>query len=154
MPLTCATRPSPGGGAAGATRGPLHRAQKMEAIGYLAGGVAHDFNNLLTVMGGNASIALLDAIPGSQRSEVLSEILKGVSSAAELTRQLLAFSRKQVIAPKVMNLNDTVKQVSSMLRRLLGEDLEFATVLAPDLGQVRLDFVQVEQILAMWSCPG
>ena len=134
--------------------GQLHRAQKMEAIGYLAGGVAHDFNNLLTVMGGNASIALLDAIPGSQMSEVLSEILKGVSSAAELTRQLLAFSRKQVIAPKVMNLNDTVKQVSSMLRRLLGEDLEFATVLAPDLGQVRLDFVQVEQILAMWSCPG
>jgi len=125
----------------------LHRAQKMEAIGYLAGGVAHDFNNLLTVMGGNASLALIDAPAGSAMAELLSEILKGVSSAAELTRQLLAFSRKQVIAPKVMNLNGLIGQMSAMLRRLLGEDLEFKTILAPDLGQVRLDAGQLEQIL-------
>ena len=125
----------------------LHRAQKMEAIGYLAGGVAHDFNNLLTVMGGNASLALLDAPAGSPLADLLSEILKGVSSAAELTRQLLAFSRKQVIAPKVMNLNGLIGQMSAMLRRLLGEDLEFETILASDLGQVRLDAGQLEQIL-------
>jgi two-component system cell cycle sensor histidine kinase/response regulator CckA len=125
----------------------LHQAQKMEAIGYLAGGVAHDFNNLLTAIGGNASLALLEAPEGGGVAESLKEIMAAVDSAADLTRQLLTFSRKQVIAPKIINLNDVVNRLSSMLRRLLGEDLEFTTMLAPDLGQVRMDVAQAEQIL-------
>jgi len=125
----------------------LQRARRMEAIGYLAGGVAHDFNNLLTVIGGNASLARLDAGRDSQIAPLLSEITQAVSSAADLTRQLLAFSRRQVIEPKVMNLNDRIASLSSMLRRLLGEHLELVTILDPDLGLVRFDVSQAEQIL-------
>jgi two-component system cell cycle sensor histidine kinase/response regulator CckA len=125
----------------------LHRAQKMEAVGYLAGGIAHDFNNLLTAIGGNASLALLEAQENERLSGYLSEIVKGVSAAAELTRQLLTFSRKQVIQPRVLNLNDVVEYMTQMLRRLLGEDLELAAVLHPELGAVRLDLSQAEQVL-------
>ncbi len=125
----------------------LHRAQKMEAIGHLAGGIAHDFNNLLTAIGGNASLALTDAEPDAPLYTLLTEITKAVDSAANLTRQLLTFSRQQIISPRVLNLNDVVMHIRNMLRRLLGEDLELATRLAPDLGHVRIDMSQAEQIL-------
>jgi len=125
----------------------LHRALRMEAIGYLAGGVAHDFNNLLTVIGGNASLAMLETEPNGKVAALLAEIQQSVDSAAELTRQLLAFSRKQVIEPKVMNLNLRIGNLASMLRRLLGENLELVTELAPALGHVRFDLGQAEQIL-------
>jgi two-component system, cell cycle sensor histidine kinase and response regulator CckA len=125
----------------------LHRAQRMEAIGQLAGGVAHDFNNLLTAMGGNADVALGLLWPDSAVRAHLVEIRKAVDSAANLTRQLLAFSRRQVIAPKVLDLNDVVRQLSKMLVRLLGEDLEFACRLGEGVGRVRIDPGQMDQIL-------
>lgn len=125
----------------------LHQAQKMEALGLLAGGIAHDFNNLLTVIGGNASLALLDVGEDSKTAELLLEIVRGADSAAELTRQLLAVSRKQVIAPRTLNLNQIVTQSLSMLRRLLGEGVELRTELDPELGQALLDQAQVERIL-------
>lgn len=125
----------------------LHRAQKMEAIGHLAGGIAHDFNNLLTAIGGNAALALSDVALDSPLHLLLTEITQAVDSAANLTRQLLTFSRKQLISPKVLNLNEIVTHLKNMLRRLLGEDLELATRLASDLSQVRIDAGQAEQIL-------
>jgi two-component system, cell cycle sensor histidine kinase and response regulator CckA len=125
----------------------LHRAQKMEAIGYLAGGIAHDFNNLLTAIGGNASLALLGCPQDAPTRPLLTEINQAVASAADLTRQLLTFSRRQVIAPKVVNLNDVVAGLKKMLERLLGEDLELRTVLDPSLGHVRTDPGQAEQVL-------
>ena len=126
----------------------LRQAQKMESIGRLAGGVAHDFNNLLTVISGNVSLATMDLQPHDPLYESMTEVLKAVESAANLTRQLLAFSRKQVIDPKVLNLNAVVEHLLKLLRRLLGEDIELRTVLATDLGQVRLDPGQAEQIIA------
>jgi two-component system, cell cycle sensor histidine kinase and response regulator CckA len=125
----------------------LRQAQKMESIGRLAGGVAHDFNNLLTVISGNVSLATMDLQPSDPLYESMSEVLKAVESAANLTRQLLAFSRKQVIDPKVLNLNAVVDHLLKLLRRLLGEDIELCTVLASDLGQVRLDPGQAEQVM-------
>ena len=125
----------------------LDQAQRMEAIGYLAGGVAHDFNNLLTAIGGSASLALREAPAESAVAEALTDIMQGVESAADLTRQLLTFSRKQVIAPRVLNLNRVVEHLAPILRRLLGEDLEFKTNLALELGQVRMDVAQAEQVL-------
>jgi two-component system, cell cycle sensor histidine kinase and response regulator CckA len=125
----------------------LHHAQKMEAIGYLAGGIAHDFNNLLTAIGGNAALATIGKQGDENLSVYLSEIVKAVNSAAELTRQLLTFSRKQVTAPRILNLNAVINHLALMLRRLLGEDLELKTVLGTGLGQVQIDLGQVEQIL-------
>ena len=125
----------------------LERARRMEAIGYLAGGIAHDFNNLLTVIGGNASLARLDAARDSRLATLMSEISQAVSSGANLTRQLLAFSRKQVIEPKVMSLNERIEHLTPILRRLLGEHLELETVLDPALGPVRFDLSQAEQVL-------
>jgi two-component system, cell cycle sensor histidine kinase and response regulator CckA len=125
----------------------LHRAQRMEAIGQLAGGVAHDFNNLLTAIGGNASFAMMDLPRDSPVRGSIFEIQKAVDSAANLTRQLLAFSRQQVVAPKVLDLNDVVRNLYKMLTRLIGEDVEFSTELAGDLGRVRIDRGQIDQIL-------
>lgn len=122
-------------------------AQKMEAIGHLAGGLAHDFNNLLTVIGGNASLGQIKVDRDSPVYKFLSEINSAVQSAANLTRQLLAFSRKQVIAPKVLDLNGIIIRLRRMLGRVVGEDLEFTTVLAEDLGHVCFDPGQMEQIL-------
>jgi PAS domain S-box-containing protein len=125
----------------------LHRAQKMEAIGHLAGGVAHDFNNLLTAIGGNASVALADeALPETIRP-LLAEISQAVTSASNLTRQLLAFSRREVIAPRVLNVNDVLQRVQRLLRRLLGEEVRLELRLDPALGQTRIDPGQLEQIL-------
>ncbi|CAA9339559.1 MAG: Sensory box histidine kinase/response regulator [uncultured Gemmatimonadetes bacterium] len=125
----------------------LLQAQKMETVGRLAGGVAHDFNNLLTVIKGNTQLLLAELPPGSPMREELEEI-DGVSGrAADLTRQLLAFSRRQVLQPRVLDLNAAVADADRLLRRLLGEDVEFRTTLDPALGAVRADPGQLEQVL-------
>ena len=126
----------------------LRQSQKMEAVGQLAGGVAHDFNNLLTIILGYSDVLseTPDASP-DQRREMLSEIHQAAEKAAHLTRQLLAFSRKQVLEPKVMNLNDAVASIEKMLRRLIGEDITIHTDLASDLRQVSADPGQIEQVI-------
>ena len=125
----------------------LRQAQKMESIGRLAGGVAHDFNNLLTVISGHVSLAIMELQPNDPLYESMTEVVKAVDSAANLTRQLLAFSRKQVINPKVLNLNSVVEHLQKLLCRLLGEDIELRANLSQELGQVRMDPGQVEQII-------
>ena len=111
----------------------------MEAIGRLAGGIAHDFNNLLTTIAGNVELARMDADSYDLLCEHLEEITKASESAAALTRQLLAFSRRQVIVPRALNLNDLVDHLQKMLSRLIGETIELKTQLAPDLGPVMID---------------
>ena len=101
----------------------LRQSQKMEAIGRLAGGVAHDFNNMLTAIGGYTALALEHAETGSTLRGDLDEIRKATDRAALLTRQLLAFSRKQVLMPELLDLNGVVLELESMLRRLIGEDI-------------------------------
>jgi PAS domain S-box-containing protein len=123
------------------------QAQKMESIGRLAGGVAHDFNNLLTAIKGNLELALTETRPDDPLFEYLTGADKAADSATSLTRQLLAFSRKQVIAPRVINLNDVVARVRTLLARLIGEDISLEQFAARDLGAVRLDPSQAEQIL-------
>jgi PAS domain S-box-containing protein len=125
----------------------LYRAQRMEAIGQLAGGVAHDFNNLLTAIGGNVGLARKQLAPDSPACSNLDEIRKAVDSAAHLTRQLLAFARRQVVAPKVLDLNEVIRQLSKMLQRLLGEDLELTCELAEGVGRICIDPGQMDQIL-------
>ena len=124
----------------------LRQAQKMEAVGNLAGGIAHDFNNLLTVINGNADRALgledLVAVRGS-----LGAVLKAGTSAAALTRQLLAFSRMQVLRPRVLDLADVLVNVEEMLDRLLGENVRLERTIDPGLGNVRVDPNQIEQVL-------
>ena len=124
----------------------LRQAQKMEAIGRLAGGVAHDFNNLLGVIIGYTTL-LEDATEDAALRKKLSEIHKAGQRAAELTRQLLAFSRKQVLEPRVVNLNSLIADMEKMLRRLIGEDVHLATALDASLGQVRVDPGQIEQVI-------
>ena len=125
----------------------LLQSQKMEAIGRLAGGVAHDFNNLLTAITGYADL-LLDEIgeAGEMRADA-EEILRAAERAADLTRQLLAFSRRQVLLPKVLDLNALVADVERLLRRLIGEDIELVTVLEGELPHVKLDPGQLEQLV-------
>jgi len=125
----------------------FRQAQKMEAIGQLAGGVAHDFNNLLTVILGFTAF-LDDAFEkGDPRRKDLLEIQKAGERAASLTRQLLAFSRKQILQPSLLDLNVVVTNTSGMLRRLLGEDIEFVTVLESHLAPIVADAGQLEQVL-------
>lgn len=130
-----------------AIEGQLLQAQKMEAVGRLAGGIAHDFNNLLTAIFGSSDLLLEDLSVDDQRRTEVEDIKKAAQRAAALTRQLLAFSRQQVLAPQVLNLNALIADVEKLLRRLLREDLEFRTVLAPDLGAVRADPGQLEQVI-------
>src|SRR5579862_5096029 len=119
----------------------------MEAVGRLAGGVAHDFNNLLTVILGYAQI-LSDGVPmGSRLADSTGQIKSAAERAAGITRQLLAFSRKQVLSPRVINLNDTMMNLDSLLRRLIGEDIDVLTLPANDLGSVKADPGQIEQII-------
>ncbi|MDP3769253.1 MAG: PAS domain S-box protein, partial [Dehalococcoidia bacterium] len=125
----------------------LRQAQKMDAVGRLAGGVAHDFNNLLTVMMAEAEMALEQPTDASAVRESLQEIRRAGASAAALTRQLLAFSRKQVLEPETLALNDLVSQLDKMLRRLIGEHIEVAMNLSPDAVSVRADRGQIEQVL-------
>ena len=125
----------------------LRQAQKLEAIGQLAGGVAHDFNNLLTAIMGYGQLLTkrLDT-HGPARRDV-DEILRAADRAASLTRQLLAFSRQQVLEPRVLDLNAAVSDVDKMLRRLVGEDVDLVTAPAADLGRVKVDPGQIEQVL-------
>ena len=125
----------------------LVQSQKMESVGRLAGGVAHDFNNLLTVMKGYIELARHDVAADSPLAEDLESVNRAIDSAAGLTQQLLTFSRKQIIHPRVLDLNESVARVHGMLRRVLGEDIELRLVTAPDLGRVRFDPNQSEQIL-------
>jgi PAS domain S-box-containing protein len=125
----------------------LRQAQKMEAVGRLAGGVAHDFNNLLTSLLGHADLAMAQLSPSSTLHEDLGEIKAAGLRAAALTQQLLAFSRKQVLEPKVIDLNTIVEGVGRMLSRLIGEDIELVTVLASDLGRTKADPGQMEQVV-------
>src|SRR3989449_2775141 len=125
----------------------LLQAQKMEAVGLLAGGVAHDFNNVLTAIGGYAELVRED-LPGEDaRRHDVEEILRATERAATLTRQLLAFSRRQVLAPRVLDLNGVVAGVDNMLRRLIGADVELRTALGPVLGAVRADPGQLDQVI-------
>jgi len=125
----------------------LWQSQKMEAVGRLAGGVAHDFNNLLTVIKGYTELILSDLGPSQPLYAEMVEVQKAADRAAGLTRQLLAFSRRQVLAPRVVSLNDLVEDTNKMLRRLLGEDIELCTRLGADLGSVTADPGQIEQVI-------
>ncbi len=125
----------------------LRQSQKMEAVGQLAGGIAHDFNNLLTAILGSTQLLLQATPPDDPRHEDAVEIRNAGMRAAELTRQLLAFSRRQVLAPKVLGLNAVVAHMQKMLRRLLGEDIELAVTLEPEAGTVNADPGQLEQVL-------
>src|SRR5438445_10331539 len=124
----------------------LRQSQKMEAVGQLAGGVAHDFNNLLGVILGCAEL-ISECADLSQVRKRAEEIQKAGQRAADLTRQLLAFSRKQMLEPKVIDLNAKVSKITEMLARLVGEDVEIRTSLPANLGKVRADPSQIEQIL-------
>ncbi len=119
----------------------------MDAVGRLAGGVAHDFNNLLTIISGYSEIVLDKLAIGDPIRELVSEIGKAGARAAALTRQLLAFSRKTVLQPRVLDLNAVITDSLKMLRRLVGEDVEVTTVLSPSLGRVKVDPSQFEQAI-------
>ncbi len=125
----------------------FRQAQKMEAVGRLAGGVAHDFNNLLTAIFGYADLLAEELPPDHPGREDLQEIRTAATRASALTRQLLAFSRQQVLQPIVLNLNDVVENIEKMLHRLLGEDVALEAHLAADLGNVKADPGQVEQVI-------
>ena len=125
----------------------LFHAQKMEAIGRLAGGVAHDFNNLLTVISGNNRLLAEDVEGNESASDFCGEIARAAERASALTRQLLAFGRRQVLQPRVLALNDAVKAIEQMARRLIGEDIQLVTRLAPDLGHVKADAGQIDQVI-------
>jgi len=125
----------------------FRQSQKMEAVGRLAGGVAHDFNNLLTVITSYSQLLLDDLGVADPRRADLEEIRKAASAAATLTRQLLAFSRQQVLDPKVLDLNAVVATAGKMLKRVIGEDIELTTVLDRDLGTIKADPGQLEQVI-------
>ncbi len=125
----------------------LRQSQKLEAIGRLAGGVAHDFNNMLTAIGGYTAFALEHAAEGSPLEVDLDEIRKATDRAALLTRQLLAFSRKQVLSLELLNLNGIVVEMQSMLRPLIGEDIVLTTQLDPALGPIEADPGQLHQVV-------
>ena len=123
------------------------RSQKMEAVGQLAGGIAHDFNNLLTAMIGFCDLLLLRHRPGEQSFADIMQIKQNANRAANLVRQLLAFTRQQTLQPKVLNLTDVLVELSNLLRRLLGENLEFKMIHGRDLGLVKVDQGQFEQVI-------
>ncbi len=125
----------------------LRQAQKMDAIGQLAGGVAHDFNNLLTVISGNIELLLSDARAEGPKRGALTDIRTASERAASLTRQLLAFSRKQILEPRLVDVHVVLAGIEKMLRRLIGEDVELATDLAADPSWVKVDPGQLEQVV-------
>jgi len=125
----------------------LFQSQKLEAIGRLAGGVAHDFNNILTAIIGHTELALMKTSPGDPVHENLKEILDAANESAKLTSQLLGFARKQTIIPRVLNVNQKIQEKFSMLKRLIGEDVELRWIPGSNLWKVRIDPNQVDQIL-------
>jgi two-component system, cell cycle sensor histidine kinase and response regulator CckA len=125
----------------------LRQSLKMEAVGKLAGGVAHDFNNLLSVITGYSELLLTRTGPRNPARREIEEIHKAGERAAALTQQLLAFSRRQILKPKVLRMDEVAENLGKMLRRLIGEDIDFATELRGDLWTVRADPSQIEQIL-------
>lgn len=125
----------------------LRQIQKMEAIGLLAGGVAHDFNNILTIINGNAELALNEINPQNSIYRLIQEIHKSGERAANLTRQLLAFSRKQIIKPQVLNINSVIANMDKMLGRLIGEDISIKLILSPEVKDINADPGQIEQIM-------
>jgi len=125
----------------------LHQAQKMESVGRLAGGVAHDFNNMLSVIIGQANLALMDLDPGHPLFVTLEEIRKAAERSADLTRQLLAFARRQAVAPKVLDLNQTIGGMLTMLQRIIGENIKLVWQPGDELWPARVDPSQIDQIL-------
>ena len=125
----------------------LRQSQKMESIGQLAGGVAHDFNNILTVIHGYSELVINSLEPANPLRDDIKEIKAAAERASGLTRQLLAFSRKQVLQPKVIDLNSLVANMMKMLRRMIGEGIHLNTLLAEDLGTVKADPGQIEQVI-------
>jgi len=125
----------------------LRQAQRMETVGRLASGIAHDFNNLLTVINGMSELALEQLSTDAAVYRDVKEIQRAGERAAALTRQLLAFSRQQIVAPRVLNLGAVVAEMESLLRRLLGEDIDLVAVSSPDLGDVMADAGQIEQMI-------
>ena len=123
------------------------QAQKMETVGRLAGGIAHDFNNLLTVISSYISLVLTEHVLTATIRDDLEEVGKAAASAATLTRQLLAFSRKQVLETRPLDLNDVVRDAQKMLGRVIGEDVKLETTLGEPLGCVQADFGQIEQVV-------
>jgi len=125
----------------------FRQAQKLEAVGRLAGGVAHDFNNLLTIIQGYTEMLLIEAEHSSSMTEYAREIEYAAERASALTSQLLAFSRRQISQPQVLDLNQVVTHSMKMLRRIIGEDIEVTANLAPDLGKVMIDPVHIDQVI-------
>jgi signal transduction histidine kinase len=125
----------------------LRQSQKMEAVGRLAGGVAHDFNNILTAIFGYTEILLARLGADSQAREAATEIHRAGQRAAELTSQLLAFGRKQKLSPEILDLNAIVSGLESMLRRLIGEHIDFRVRLGSGIGAVNADTTQLEQVI-------
>jgi PAS domain S-box-containing protein len=125
----------------------LYQAQKMESIGRLAGGVAHDFNNILSAINGYAELSLIKMDPDNPYRKDMSTILESGQRAARLTQQLLAFSRKQIIKQEQLNINNELKEINKMLRRLLGEDIEIETYYSEDIWPVKTDRSQLEQVI-------
>jgi two-component system cell cycle sensor histidine kinase/response regulator CckA len=125
----------------------LRQSQKVEAVGCLAGGIAHDFNNLLTVIKGYSQLSSIELKEGDPLRGNIDEIQNAADRAASLTRQLLAFSRRQVMEMKVLDLNTLLRDLEKMLRRVIGEDIEMVIQLAEDLGRVRADVGQIEQVI-------
>ncbi|MFH0764875.1 MAG: PAS domain S-box protein, partial [Calditrichota bacterium] len=125
----------------------LAQSQKMEGIGRLAGGIAHDFNNLLTVIAGHVDMAILQVKPQDPLHSDLNEILRASNRAADLTRQLLAFSRKQILEVKVINLNDVISNLDKMLSRIIGEDVDLKIMQEKELWNVKADPGQIEQVI-------
>ena len=125
----------------------LRQSQRMEAIGRLAGGIAHDFNNLLTVIRGYSQLSLLEIKEDDKLRGNIEEIQKATQRATDLTRQLLAFGRRQIMNMKVIDLNLLIRELDKMLRRVIGEDIELVTILAEDLGRIKADPGQIEQVI-------
>ncbi len=125
----------------------LRQSQKMEAIGQLAGGIAHDFNNLLTVINGYSELMLLSLPVEHPHCATFEQIRQAGEKASRLNRQLMAFSRQQVLQPKVLDLNAVVANIDTMLQRVIGEDIDLLTILSPGLASVKADPGQIEQVL-------